>query len=204
MLASDEAGGTPDALRFSLASEIVELVVLTSDEAFLQTLREAVGDARRLWHVPTADKVSDLLVAGEVGILVLDVLALREAATVFIAQIKRQFPDLVILVAGNRGAEISLSGLISAGTVYRFIHKPMSPERAKLFADAAVKRYDLQRKRTASAAPLMRRPRPNRGPLIAGAIALVALIIIAAWAIHKATENSTGSTQVQERPLQDR
>ena len=203
MLASDEEGGTLDALRFSLASEIVELVVLTSDEAFLQILRQAVGDARRLWYVPTADKVSDLLVAGEVGILVLDVLALRDAATVFIAQIKRQFPDLVILVAGNRDAEISLSGLISAGTVYRFIHKPMSPGRAKLFADAAVKRYDLQRRRTASAAPLMRRPRPNRGPLIAGAIGLMALIIIGAWAIHKATENRTGSTQVQEHPQQD-
>ena len=80
VLASDEEGGTLDALRFSLASDIVELVVLTTDEAFLQTLREAVGGARRLWHVPSADKVSDLLVAGEVGILVLDVQALNEAA----------------------------------------------------------------------------------------------------------------------------
>src|ERR1700685_4508593 len=106
-----------DALRFSLASDIVELVVLTGDEAFLQTLREAVGSARRLWHVPSADKVSDLLVAGEVGILVLDVQALNEAATVFITQIKRQFPDLVVVVAGNRDAETSLAGLISAGVV---------------------------------------------------------------------------------------
>ena len=131
VLASDEEGGTLDALRFSLASEIVELVVLTGDEVFLQTLREAVGGARRVWHVPTADKVSDLLVAGEVGILVLDVLTLSEAPAVFIAQIKRQFPDLVVVVAGNRDAEISLAGLISAGTVYRFIHKPMSPGTGK-------------------------------------------------------------------------
>ena len=79
MLASDEEGGALDALRFSLASDIVELVVLTTDEVFLQTLREAVGGARRLWHVPSADKVSDLLVAGEVGILVLDVQALPKA-----------------------------------------------------------------------------------------------------------------------------
>ena len=54
MLASDEDGGTLDALKFSLASDIVELVVLTADDAFLQTLREAVGGARRLWHVPIA------------------------------------------------------------------------------------------------------------------------------------------------------
>ena len=109
-----------------------------------------MGGARRLWHVPSGDKVSDLLVAGEVGILVLDVQALAEGPAVFIGQIKRQFPDLVVVVAGNRDAEISLAGLISAGTVYRFIHKPMSPGRAKLFADAAVKKFDEQRRRTAA------------------------------------------------------
>ena len=68
MLASDEEAATLNALRFSLASDIVELVVLTGDEIFLQTLREAVGGAQRLWHVPTADKVSDLLVAGDMGL----------------------------------------------------------------------------------------------------------------------------------------
>jgi TonB family protein len=138
-----------DALRFSLASDIVELVVLTGDDAFLQTLREAVGNARRLWHVPAPDKVSDLLVAGEVGILVLDVQVLNEVPTVFIGQIKRQFPDLVVVVAGTRDAESSLAGLISSGMIYRFIHKPMSPGRATLFADAAVKRYEEQRRHAA-------------------------------------------------------
>jgi TonB family protein len=196
VLASDEEGGTLDALRFSLASEIVELVVLTADNAFLQTLREAVGAARRLWHVPSADKVSDLLVAGEVGILVLDVQALQEAATVFIAQIKRQFPDLVILVAGNRDAEISLTGLISAGTVYRFIHKPMSPGRAKLFADAAVNKYDAQRRRTASTTALSRRPRSGRGLLIGGAIGFLALTLLVAWAVRRGTERKADAPPV--------
>jgi hypothetical protein len=133
VLASDEDGGSLDALKFSLASDIVELVVLTADEAFLHTLREAVGGARRLWHVLSDDKVSDLLVAGEVGICVVDVKGLHEVPHVFIGQIKRQFPDLVVVVAGNRDDETSLAGLISAGIVYRFIHKPMSPARAKLF-----------------------------------------------------------------------
>src|ERR1700685_2389714 len=155
VLASDEESATLDALRFSLASDIVELVVLTFDEVFLQTLRDTVGGARRLWHVASPDKVSDLLVAGEVGILVLDAQALNEAPAEFVGQIKRQFPDLVVMVAGNRHAEISLAGLISAGTVYRFIHKPMSPGRARLFADAAVKKYEEQR-RQAAAVPVVK------------------------------------------------
>jgi DNA-binding NtrC family response regulator len=141
VLASDEDGGTLlPTLKFSLASDIVELLVLTSDQGFLQTLRDAVGGARRLWHVLSADKVSDLLVAGEVGIVVLDTQALHEAPSVFVAQIKRQFPDLVVVAAGHHDDETSLAGLISAGLVYRFIHKPMSPARAKLFAEAAIKK----------------------------------------------------------------
>jgi TonB family protein len=199
VLASDEEGGTLDELRFSLATDIVELVVLTTDETFLQTLREAVGGSRRLWHVPSSDKVSDLLVAGEVGILVLDVQTLNEAATVFVGQIKRQFPDLVVVVAGNRDAEISLAGLISAGIVYRFIHKPMSPGRAKLFADAAVKKYDEQRRR-AAAPPLGSNPRFSRGALIGGTLGVLSVIVVAAWALHRnsandaAPENAAGAS----------
>jgi TonB family protein len=188
VLASEEEGGTLDALRFSLATDIVELVVLTTDETFLQTLREAVGGSRRLWHVASSDKVSDLLVAGEVGILVLDVQSLNEAASVFVGQIKRQFPDLVVVVAGNRDAEISLAGLISAGIVYRFIHKPMSPGRAKLFADAAVKKYDEHRRRAATPPP-RRSSRFPRSTLIGGTLGAVGVILVAAWAMHRNSGN---------------
>lgn len=140
MLASDHEDSI-NSLSFSSASDIVELVIFTRDEVFLQTLREAVGSARRLWHVPSADKVGDLLLAGQVGILVLDVQALSEPASAFVARIKLQFPELVVVVAGHREAEASLANLISGGTVYRFIHKPVSPGRAKLFVDAAVRKY---------------------------------------------------------------
>ena len=183
MLASDEDGGSLDALKFSLASDIVELVVLTGDEAFLQTLRDAVGGARRLWHVPTSDKVSDLLVAGEVGILVLDVTALNEPASIFVGQIKRQFPDLVVVVAGNRDSEIELAGLISAGIVYRFIHKPMSPNRARLFVEAAVRKNTDQR-RLAAETPARKAPRGNNGWLIGGAGAAAAIVMTVIFAVR--------------------
>jgi TonB family protein len=192
VLASDEDGSTLEALKFSLASDIVELVVLTSDDAFLQTLREAVGGARRLWHVPSADKVSDLLVAGEVGIVVLDVQILNDSARVFVEQIKRQFPDLVLVAAGHRDDETSLAGLISAGLVYRFIHKPMSPARAKLFAEAAIKKYEGQRRRAET--PVRKSASPaSRAWLIGGAIAALLIIGAIAWIAHR----SSGDEPVQ-------
>ena len=206
MLASDEDGSTLDALRFSLASDIVELVVLTGDEAFLQTLREAVGGARRLWHVPSADKVSDLLVAGEVGILVLDVTALNELASVFVGQIKRQFPDLVVVVAGNRDSEIELAALISAGIVYRFIHKPMSPNRARLFVEAAVRKNSDQR-RMAAETPAQHPRRGNTGWLIGAGAAALAIILAVVFAVRglngngSSTESSEATRALADSPL---
>jgi TonB family protein len=185
VLASEDESRALAALRFSLASDIVELVVLTADEAFLQTLREGVGAARRLWHVLSPDKISDLLVAGGVGILVLDVLALNEAAARFIADIKRQFPDLVVVVAGNRESETELARLISDGSIYRFIHKPLSPARARLFADAAVKRFDDRRRRAVDAAPTAGAPRQPRRILIGATSAGVAVLLTAGWLLYR-------------------
>jgi TonB family protein len=176
VLASDEDGDSLEELKFSLASDIVELVVLTADQVFLQTLRDAVGGARRLWNVPTGDKVSDLLVAGQVGIVVLDLQALNEPASVFVGEIKRQFPDLVVICAGNRDDESSLAALISAGIVYRFIHKPMSPGRAKLFAEAAIKKHDEQRRRAAQSPPQERSAGSGRAWMIGGAVGILVLI----------------------------
>jgi TonB family protein len=201
VLASEEDGDSLDSLRFSLASDIVELVVLTADEAFLLTLREAVGGARRLWHVLSPDKVSDLLIAGEVGIVVLDVQALTESASVFIGQIKRQFPDLVVVVAGHRDDENALAGLISAGTVYRFIHKPMSPARAKLFAEAAVRKYGERRRVGKMAAPVQASSAVR--PWMVGAIVaglLLAAVVTFVVRQNNAAESASATATVVSKP----
>jgi protein TonB len=180
MLASDDRDNTLSSFSASFATDIVELVVYTADDAFLHTLKSSAGDARRLWHVPSADKVADLLVAGQVGILVLDVQALGSESNVFIMHLKRQFPDLVLVVAGSRDAEIELAGLISDGTIYRFIHKPMSAARAKLFADAAVKKY-LERRDRGSPPPVIPRDNDRRGLWAGAAIGLVAAGLLTTW-----------------------
>ncbi len=196
MLAPDEAGRSIGAMGFSLASEIVELVVLTGDEIFLQTLREAVGGSRRLWHVPSADKVSDLLVAGGVGILVLDTQALNEGASLFITEIKRQFPDLIVVVAGSREAETALAGAISDGTVYRFIHKPMSPGRARLFADAAVRKHAEQRNRTDGVIAVA--ATAHRKLLMGAACAGLCVVLGAIWLLRHATPDERDPHQAVE------
>jgi TonB family protein len=205
VLASDANGNTEDSLRFSFASDIVELVIFTTDDVFMQTLREAVGDARRLWQVRSADKVSDLLLAGQVGILVLDVKSHTEAAGAFVAQIKRQFPDLVVVVAGNRDAETSLAKLISDGIVYRFIHKPMSPARAKLFADAAVKKHEERRNQARASPSITLVSAGKRRRLLIGAAhgvvgAGLVAALVAAWALRHGSD-MTATVAAKSPPI---
>ena len=192
LLASDERSGGRDP-NFSLASDIIELVVLTLDDAFLATLREAVGATRRLWHVPSAEQVSDLLIAGQVGILVIDAQALPVSANVFVAHIKRQFPDLVIIVAGARDIESALAGHVSTGAIYRFIHKPMSPERARLFAEAAVRKYGARRSRGPLPLTPPRTSRHARVQVVAGAgVALTVMIGIGVvWSLSRPAPTPT-------------
>ncbi len=88
----------------------------------------------------------------------------------------------MVVVAGTRDAEATLAALISAGLVYRFIHKPMSPARARLFADAAVKKYQEHRSR--AAASRLRRAALVRRPLAAGVGALALVACIAVFALR--------------------
>lgn len=194
MLASDQLSNAPESLSFSLASEIVELLILTTDDALFRALREAVSGSRRLWHVPSADNVSNLIVAGAVGIVVLDARVLDDATGLFIVQIKHQFPDLVVVVAGKREHESALAGHITLGTVYRFIHQPLSPERAKLFVDAAVKKYHEQRRLVA---PPRRTAAGLAKPALLGvtAIVLVLALIAAAWALRHETTLQRANSQ---------
>jgi len=200
VLASED--GTLEALKYSQASDLVELVILTTDAEFLKTLRAALGDARRLWHVPTADKVSDLLVAGQVGILVLDAQALHQAANLFVEHIKRQFPDLVVVAAGHRDDETSLAGIISSGLVYRFIHKPMSPARAKLFAEAAIRKYQEQRRRAAESPNRERAPDPSRIWLISAGVAAAAVIAVIAVFAHRSAEKPVATPAAVANPAE--
>jgi TonB family protein len=200
VLASED--GTLEALKYSQASDLVELVILTTDAEFLKTLRAALGDARRLWHVPTADKVSDLLVAGQVGILVLDAQALHQAANLFVEHIKRQFPDLVVVAAGHRDDETSLAGIISSGLVYRFIHKPMSPARAKLFAEAAIRKYQEQRRRAAESPNRKRAPDPSRIWLISAGVAAAAVIAVIAVFAHRSAEKPVATPAAVANPAE--
>ena len=134
--------------RISLSRADVDVIVLTTDLGLLEILQDASGPEHILWHAQSTDEAVSLLVGGRCGVLIFDLQVLRNTAEALrgsvgalLVRLQLQFPELVLLAMGRREEENSIGPLVTSGRVYRFLHKPVSPERAALFISTAARRH---------------------------------------------------------------
>jgi TonB family protein len=125
--------------RFALATQA--LLAFTQDPHLLAALRNA-STGREVHAVGSEVDLSSGLMAHHAGVLVLDCAALATPAAALAERLHKQFPDLVLIVAGRPDEQGLLAAQISSGVVYRFLHKPFSEQRARLFVEAAWRRHD--------------------------------------------------------------
>jgi TonB family protein len=157
---------------------MVDVVVLSDDVALFQATRDAIGERNPVWRARTAAESVELLLTGRCGVLMVDVSAVSSQPASLVAQIVDQFPDVVVVVAGRREDEPLLAELVSEGHVYRFMHKPLSPKRAGMFLQAAIRAH-LERRDGRDRAPRLPgvgalRPRfePRKWLFVGGGLAL--------------------------------
>jgi TonB family protein len=152
------------------------LVVLTRDKALVETLK-ALGSEH---NIVTVDAESDLageLVGKHMGVAIIDASSLASPVERLTEKLKAQFPDLVLIVAGGLNDQTALAAQITSGTVYRFLHKPVSEQRVRLFVDAAWRRHSEEPVEAAPDEP----SGPPRTTLIIGAAVTVALLAAGGW-----------------------
>jgi TonB family protein len=161
------------------------LVVLTRDTALVETLK-VLGPEH---DIVTVDAESDLageLLGKQTGVAIIDAAAASSPVERLTEKLKSQFPDLVLIVAGRLDDQSALAARITDGTVYRFLHKPVSEQRVKLFVDAAWRRHGQELSGTADpmattgVIPDERGPIP-RNTLVLSAGVLAALVVLAGW-----------------------
>jgi TonB family protein len=116
------------------------LVVLTRDAALVKTLKH-LGSEHTLVSVGTESDLAGELLSKHIGVAVIDVGAAASPVERLTERLKSQFPDLVLIVAGRLDDQTALAAQITTGIVYRFLHKPVSEQRVKLFVDAAWRRH---------------------------------------------------------------
>jgi TonB family protein len=139
--ASTGATGTHAALTQAGArTSGANVVVLSADPALIDLLRDAVAGHHRVWRADDPAHAADLMVASGNAVLLIDSALADHNTKSLVTQLNKQFPDLAIIVAGRRDDEHELAPLVSAGAIFRFLHKPASAERIRNFVEATQRR----------------------------------------------------------------
>lgn len=158
------------------------LVVLTRDAALIEAVRAAVEAEHRVMLVGDDGALIDQLMASTVRATLIDSAACAQPVARLTERLVTQFPDLVLVVTGTAADQAALTPQITDGRVFRFLHKPVSAQRVKLFVESAFRRSD-----TAPAPPtpvptaVRTREKRSRTPLVAAALLLAVLAGAGAW-----------------------
>ena len=128
----------------SPGAQDIDVLVLTKDEAFLETVKESARGLHNVHHANTLRQAEDAVKNKKVGVAVVDagmIVAKIDKVEKLTHHLRGLKPRLVSIVAGRRDDGEMLMDLINRGKVYRFLLKPVSPGRARLAIEASVKHH---------------------------------------------------------------
>lgn len=123
------------------SSRAVDVLVLTKDEEFLASIKDAARGLHDVHHSLTPTQAEDCVHKKNVGVLVTDAAMVGPNIEALTARLRSMTPRLVAIVAGRRDDGEMLMDLINRGHVYRFLLKPVSPGRARLAIEASTKHF---------------------------------------------------------------
>ena len=181
-----DVAGRSDAARTSV-------LVFTSDAALIDTVRKASPRDATVIQTPDLDQVSEQLASLQPDVLVLDAAGTPEIAAMA-TQVSRQFPDLVLIVAGRREESAGLMKLTASGQIYRFLLVPLALGQTRLTLEAALRR---RVERSMESVRPMEAPAagPPRGQLpkfaLPAAAGVLVIAAIAGWFLSRPDSNGT-------------
>jgi hypothetical protein len=161
------------------------LIAMTRDAALIHALQELAGDELTILLVDDLRHLADELLQHGTAVALLDAQALGVPADAAVDALTHQFPEVRLMGAGPAAEQNMLATRISDQRVFRFIHKPVTPQRLRLFLEAAASIAPARRTDAAATADvptLATASPPTRGggsllPIIAGAAAVLILAI---------------------------
>jgi len=184
-----DSGDGAAVRRSPLSAGRIDIIVLTRDPALLATLREAAGPEHPILEADSPEAAAERLIGGHCGIFIIDVAVARDVAEL-VSKLQAQFPEIVVLATGRREEQHAVAALVGDGRIYRFLHKPISPQRAELFLSTALRRYGEMHSQAIPARATPARTRSARKSLgVALAVLLVSAIGgLAAWYVYSPRE----------------
>jgi TonB family protein len=183
-----EAANLPVAGDGTPARQSRGLIALTHDAALIKALQDLAGGGIDVSVVADLRSMTDELLQHAGATALIDTAALDAPVEGVVDAITRQLPDLRLMVAGHGADQQQLASRISNQTVFRFVHKPASPQRLKLFLDAAARTggsasVTVMPGVAGSLDPGARQGARGQPPRVLAGIgmAIIAAIAVAAW-----------------------
>ncbi len=136
-ISADAAPGPDNAAR-----ESCPIVALSDDPLLLEALAGLSVAGTGVMSSPSSDRFIDQLVANSAGagIAIIDAASVSSSLKSFLATLHEQFPQLLVMLTGPAHLQAQFEEQITDGTIFRFVHRPASSQRLRLFIDAALRK----------------------------------------------------------------
>jgi protein TonB len=118
------------------------IVALSDDPLLLEAFAGLGLAGTGVLSSPSSDRFIDQLVANSAGagIAIIDAGSVSTGIKSFLATLREQFPQLLVMLTGPAHLQAQFEAQIADGTIFRFVHKPASTQRLRLFIDAAARK----------------------------------------------------------------
>jgi TonB family protein len=122
----------------------VAIAAITQDRALIGLLRSTVDPSNDLILVTSEAELVPHLNSRRVSAALLDSMFIEDDLAGMAERLRATWPDLVLVVVGTAEEQSRVAAQITSGVVYRFLHRPVSAPRVRLFVDAALRRHEVE------------------------------------------------------------
>src|SRR5881394_1543238 len=129
---------------FASAQAPVAVAAITQDRALIGLLRSVVDPSNDLILVGSEAELTSHLNSRRVSVALLDSMFIEGDLGALAERLRQTWSDLVLVVVGTAEEQSTVAAQITSGVVYRFLHRPVSAPRVRLFVDAALRRHEVE------------------------------------------------------------
>jgi TonB family protein len=133
-----------DPSNLASAPAPVAIAAITQDRALIGLLRSTIDPSHDLILVTSEAELTPHLNSRRVSACLLDSMFIEGDLAVMAERLRETWPDLVLVVVGTAAEQSKVASQITSGVVYRFLHRPVSAPRVRLFVEAALRRHEVE------------------------------------------------------------
>jgi len=130
--------------NFASASAPIAIAAITQDRALIGLLRSTIDPSHDLILVTSEAELTPHLNSRRVSACLLDSMFIEGDLAAMAERLRETWPDLVLVVVGTAEEQSKVATQITSGVVYRFLHRPVSAPRVRLFVEAALRRHEVE------------------------------------------------------------